>query len=133
MSRSRRKAIVKDVGHLKKVYWRIYRRVNNQIVKHFFDNAKHRVSCYDNWDDFFMYKNRFIEKGYSEEEAHIMAYEEVEDNEDFPICSNCHIDWAEEPCIISPKQLIDDYDYSDYTLDYEYSNPNHNTPKLRRK
>lgn len=120
MSRSTKKAIVKDVGHMKDVYWKIHRRVNKQIVKHFFESARHKVTKYENWDDFFRLRKEFEMKGYTEEESNWMASYEVEDNEDCPLCSNCHIDWAAEPKVKLPKELVNDYDYSDYTLDYEY-------------
>lgn len=120
MSRSRKKAIVKDKGSMKEVYWRVHRRVNKQIVRHFYESATHKISCYNNWDDYFEYRRKFEDQGYSEEEASMMAYEEVEDNEDFPICSNFHQDWGEEPNVKFPKELVNDYDYSDYRLDYEW-------------
>lgn len=120
MSRSRKKAIYKDKGHRKEDYWRIHRRVNKQIVKFFYKSATHRLSTYSNWDDYFEFSWKFEEQGYSEEEASMMAYEEIEDNEDFPICSNFHQDWGEEPNTRTPKELINDYDYSDYRIDYEF-------------
>lgn len=121
MSRSRKKAIVKDKGHRKEDYWRVHRRINKQIVKFFYKSATNRLSNYSNWDDYFEFRRKFEEQGYSEEEASMMAYEEVEDNEDFPICSNFHQDWAEEPNIKYPKELVNDYDYSDYIWDMEYT------------
>ena len=33
MGKSRKKAIVKDVGHMKDIYWQIHRRTNKQILK----------------------------------------------------------------------------------------------------
>ena len=36
MSRSTRKAIYKDKGHRKNDYWKVHRRVNKQIGKHYF-------------------------------------------------------------------------------------------------
>ena len=33
MSRSRKKAIVKDIGHRKREYWRVHRRVNRQLMR----------------------------------------------------------------------------------------------------
>ena len=64
MSRSRKKAIVKDVGHRKKDYWRVHRRVNKEITKHFIDSAREFVDCnYDDWEEFFKFKNFFIQKG----------------------------------------------------------------------
>lgn len=120
MSRSRRKAIYKDKGRRKKEYWKIHRRVNKQIVRHFYENATHKISCYNNWDDYFEYRRKFEGQDYSEEEASMMAYEKVEDNEDFPICSNFHQDWGEEPNVKFPKELVNDYDYSDFRIDYEF-------------
>ena len=104
MSRSRRKAIVKEVGKLKKVYWRIYRRVNSQIVKNY--SLKEWV-----------------------EPIYYDYYEDDEGDHYAPIPEDIFL----EDKVVSPKQLINDYDYSDFTLDYEYTSPNHNTPKLRRK
>ena len=119
MSRSTRKAIYKDKGFAKESYWRIHRRVNKQIVRHFYESVTHKISCYNNWDDYFEYRRKFEDQGYSEEEASMMAYEEVEDNEDFPICSNFHQDWGEEPNVKLPKELVNDYDYCDYIIDEE--------------
>ena len=119
MSRSTRKAIYKDKGFAKESYWRIHRRVNKQIVRHFYESVTHKISCYNNWDDYFEYRRKFEDQGYSEEEASMMAYEKVEDNEDFPICSNFHQDWGEEPNVKLPKELVNDYDYCDYIIDEE--------------
>ena len=33
MGKSKKKAIVKDVGHMKDIYWQIHRRTNKQILK----------------------------------------------------------------------------------------------------
>ena len=33
MGKSRKKAIVKDVGHMKDIYWQVHRRTNKQILK----------------------------------------------------------------------------------------------------
>ena len=33
MGKSKKKAIVKDVGHMKDVYWQVHRRTNKQILK----------------------------------------------------------------------------------------------------
>ena len=67
MGKSKKKAIVKDIGHRKNDYWQVHRRTNKQILK----NA--------------------VEIG------------------------------AEEIEFLQPKELIDDYDYSDYTIDMEYT------------
>lgn len=86
MSRSKRKAIVKDKG-LKCLYHKTCRRVIKQSIK------------------------RFLK-----EDPDIIA-------------------------IPNPKEIMNDYDYSDYTIDYEYSswnntsNSSHNdwVEKIRRK
>ena len=66
MGKSRKKAIVKDVGHMKDVYWQIHRRTNKQILKNAVENG------------------------------------------------------AEEIEFLQPKELVNDYDYSDFTIDMEY-------------
>ena len=33
MGKSKKKAIVKDVGHMKDIYWQVHRRTNKQILK----------------------------------------------------------------------------------------------------
>lgn len=33
MGKSRKKAILKDVGHKKDIYWQVHRRTNKQILK----------------------------------------------------------------------------------------------------
>ena len=33
MGKSRKKAIVKDIGHMKNIYWQVHRRTNKQILK----------------------------------------------------------------------------------------------------
>ena len=84
MGKSRKKAIVKDVGHMKDIYWQIHRRTNKQILK----NA--------------------VEIG------------------------------SDEIPFKQPKELINDYDYSDWTFDFENidnESPNgkSNQIKYRRK
>ena len=84
MGKSKKKAIVKDVGHMKDIYWQIHRRTNKQILKNAVDSGE----------------------------------EEVE--------------------FIQPKELINDYDYSDWIFDCEnisYESPNdiQNQIKNRRK
>ena len=66
MGKSKKKAIVKDIGHRKNDYWQVHRRTNKQILK----NA--------------------VEIG------------------------------AEEVEFLQPKELVNDYDYSDFTIDMEY-------------
>ena len=65
MGKSKKKAIVKDVGHRKGDYWQVHRRTNKQILKNAVDNGN----------------------------------EEVE--------------------FLQPKELINDYDYSDWLFDME--------------
>lgn len=66
MGKSRKKAIVKDVGHMKDIYWQVHRRTNKQILKNAVENG------------------------------------------------------AEEIEFLQPKELVNDYDYSDFTIDMEY-------------
>ena len=33
MGKSKKKAIVKDIGHMKDIYWQVHRRTNKQILK----------------------------------------------------------------------------------------------------
>ena len=68
MGKSKKKAIVKDVGHMKDVYWQIHRRTNKQILKNAVENG------------------------------------------------------AEEIEFLQPKELVNDYNYSDWTFDFENIN-----------
>lgn len=43
MGKSRKKAIVKDVGHMKDIYWQIHRRTNKQILKNAVENGAEEV------------------------------------------------------------------------------------------
>ena len=84
MGKSRKKAIVKDVGHRKNDYWQVHRRTNKQILKNAVENGE------------------------------------------------------EEIPFKQPKELVNDYDYSDFTIDMEYQHsesPNkvENQKKYRRK
>ena len=122
MSRSRKKAIYKDKGHRKEDYWRVHRRVNKQITKHFIDSAREFVNCrYDEWDEFFKFKEYFIQKGMNPEDAHLEAYYHIEDDVSFgKISSDLYRLWWESPEYILPKALVNDYDYSDFRMDYEF-------------
>ena len=122
MSRSRKKAIVKDKGHRKEDYWRVHRRVNKRITKHFIDSARKFVDCrYDEWDEFFKFKEYFIQKGMNPEDAHLEAYYHIEDDVSFgKISSDLYRLWWESPEYKLPKELIDDWDYSDWRYDAEY-------------
>ena len=122
MSRSRKKAIYKDRGHRKEDYWRAYRRVNKQITKHFIDSARKFVDCYYNeWDEFFKFKNFFIQEGMDPEEAHLEAYYHIEDDVIFDkISSDLYRLWWESPEYKLPKEVINDWDYSDYTIKTEF-------------
>lgn len=124
MSRSKKVAIIKDKGHRKEHYWKVHRRVNRQITKYFIDSARRFVyTGYDEWDEFFRLKDYFISKGMSPEEAHYDANLYVEDDVTMRgISGNLYRLWWESPEYKQPKELINDYDYSDYhyCLDYEY-------------
>lgn len=123
MSRSRKKAIIKDRGARKNDYWRTYRRVNKQITKHFIDSAREFVDCnYNEWDEFFKFKNFFIQEGMDPEEAHLEAYYHIEDDVIFDkISSDLYRLWWESPEYKLPKEVINDYDYCDFAIDYEYT------------
>ena len=43
MGKSRKKAIVKDVGHMKDSYWQIHRRTNKQILKNAVENGEEEI------------------------------------------------------------------------------------------
>lgn len=84
MGKSRKKAIVKDIGHMKDIYWQVHRRTNKQILKNAVDIR------------------------------------------------------SDEIPFKQPKELINDYDYSDWTFDFENidnESPNGiaNQIKYRRK
>ena len=84
MGKSKKKAIVKDVGHRKNDYWQVHRRTNKQILKNAVENG------------------------------------------------------AEEIEFLQPKELVNDYNYSDFKIDMVYQHsesPNkvENQKKYRRK
>ena len=84
MGKSRKKSIVKDVGHRKNDYWQVHRRTNKQILKNAVENG------------------------------------------------------AEEIEFLQPKELVNDYDYSDFTIDMEHQysdspKKEDNQKKYRRK
>ena len=105
MSRSRKKAIVKDNGS-KKIYWKTIRRVVKHTIKKF-TNAK-------------LYEEN-IELNYGEPE--VFGWEEYKDEK------------VLDDMIPKPKEIINDYTYCDHTIDYEHekwSNDEHRI-KNRRK
>ena len=62
MGKSKKKAIVKDVGHMKDIYWQVHRRTNKQILKNAveigsdeipFKQPKELINDYDYMDWFF--------------------------------------------------------------------------------
>lgn len=67
MSRSYKKAIIKDVGFCKKIYWKTHRRIINSII------------------------------------------------------SSTNISDLDEIVLPHPREIINDYSYSDYKIDYEYN------------
>ena len=108
MSRSRKKAIYKDRGHRKEDYWRAYRRVTKPVIKKFFIYKKNLYDWF--YEDVLYpeYIDELIERGYSEDDAYKMA--SIKSSYDYYV----------EPELKSPKELINDYDYSDFRVDYEY-------------
>ena len=43
MGKSKKKAIVKNVGHMKDIYWQIHRRTNKQILKNAVENSAEEI------------------------------------------------------------------------------------------
>lgn len=123
MSRSTRKAIYKDKGFAKESYWRIHRRVNKQINKHFFTSATHVTNNYWNFNPDELYFDtiqKYIDQGMDDEEATIEANFAHEDDWWFEkIAGNNYKSWWEYPEFKKPKELINDYDYCDYIIDEE--------------
>ena len=66
MGKSKKKAIVKDVGHMKDIYWQIHRRTNKQILKNAveigsdeipFKQPKELINDYDYVDVIWDFEN----------------------------------------------------------------------------
>lgn len=124
MSRSRKKAIIKDVGHRKEDYWRVHRRVNDSNLKHWIESSR-RLSAHnfviDEFKEFDYLKNKYILDGHGELKAEYDAWEDLEFDLSFSTsASNLFRYWWEEPEFKRPKELVNDYDYKDWVLDYEY-------------
>lgn len=90
MSRSYKKAIVKDNGS-KDIYWKTIRRVVKNTIKKF-SNAK------------YYQINRELNYG----EPDVFGWDDYKDEKEL------------EDMIKQPKEIIDDYNYSDYTIDFEH-------------
>ena len=43
MGKSKKKAIVKDIGHRKNDYWQVHRRTNKQILKNAVENGAEEI------------------------------------------------------------------------------------------
>ena len=122
MSRSKRKVIYKDKGNVNNYYWKVHRRVNKAICKDFFEHSKYPTERDDNWDEYHNLRRLFLKEGYCEEEAQMKA-EDLIDWDSYWIqnlTSNCHVEFCVEPEFKRPQELVNDYDYSDYRLDYEW-------------
>lgn len=129
MSRSRKKAIYKDKGHRKKDYWRVHRRVNNQILK------RNLRSSYKE-----IYEAPVIPEidGYYEA---IVSYQNSRECYEIYLENLNVVDSLDlEHNLKLPKELINDYDYSDYTSDCEFRQISEDTEtdnewrkKFRRK
>lgn len=110
MSRSYKKAIYKDVGHLKRDYWKRYRRYSNQVTR----NYIHKKDTSKFW-----WKSE--NEVYNEEYKNLLKKGLVENDADwYATLLSCE-DYYQELVYKNPKELINDYDYSDYTFDYEYT------------
>lgn len=122
MSRSRKKAILKDVGNLKRNYWKIIRRKNEIVLKSFY--SKKHINNYwwisEEWIYNFDYNN-LIKKGIDKETA-----------EHYADLSST-FDYYEEPIFVNPKELVNDYDYRDYTTRPEFKSDLESKIKYRRK
>jgi len=90
MSRSYKKAIIKDNGS-KDIYWKTIRRVVKNTIKKFYNAKYYQI-------------NR--ELNYSEPD--VFGWDDDFKNEK-----------ELEDMIKQPKEMIDDYNYSDYTIDME--------------
>lgn len=108
MSRSRKKAIIKDRGGRKNDYWRTYRRVTKSAIKKFFNYEKEVYDWLYEEMLFSEYVDELLDRGLSEEEAYIIANTKVS------------YDYFLEPELKSPKEVINDWDYSDYTIKTEF-------------
>ena len=108
MSRSRKKAIFKDKGHRKDDYWRTYRRVTKPVIKKFFNYKRNLYDWF--YEDVLYpeYVDELIDKGYNKEDAYIIANLETS------------YDYYLEPELKSPKEVINDWDYSDYAIKTEF-------------
>ena len=108
MSRSRKKAITKDKGWMKYGYWRTYRRVTKSAIKKFFNYEKEAYDWLYEEMLFSEYVDELIDKGYNKEDAYIIANLETS------------YDYYLEPELKSPKEVINDWDYLDYTIKTEF-------------
>lgn len=107
MSRSRKKAIVKDNGS-KKIYWKTIRRVVKNTIKKFSNDKTYLVNRDLDYMDL------------DELEEYVEVYKDEKVLDDI---------------IPSPKEIVNDYTYCDHTIDYEHekwSNDEHRI-KNRRK
>ena len=135
MSRSRKKAILKDVGNLKRNYWKIIRRVNKKRMKYNLTSHYEYKFTYHELDDVDSSKFRYIDDLHSDD-PQISSKISWEYKEYYDIyCKNLKIfleDELEEG-ILSPKELVNDYDYRDYTTRPEFKSDLESKIKYRRK
>ena len=119
MSRSRKKAIYKDKGHRKKDFWKVHRRINKNNLKGILSTnytVKYTYGGYDEWDLLdveYLYKN----------DPFKLEYYSWELRECYDIyLKNLVIGDGGllNEYYIPAKTLINDYDYSDYRIDYEF-------------
>lgn len=103
MSRSYKKAIVKDNGS-KDIYWKTIRRVVKYTIKKF-TNAKY-------------YKDN-IELNYAEPD--VFGWDDYKDEKEL------------HNMIKQPREIIDDYNYSDYTIDFEYKKWSNEEYKIKNR
>lgn len=122
--KSTKKAIVKTKGPLKDSYSKRVRRSDNKILKNWIEGSRYlspHSFNYDEDEEFFNAKEKFKDKGMSDEEAHEMANWLVEYNLFWStMSSNLFRLWWEEPEFINPKTLINNADYRGYTAKVEF-------------
>lgn len=123
MSRSTRKAIYKDKGHRKNDYWKVHRRVNKSILKHWIDGNRNVVTNdiqFEDYPEFDWVMMLHLENGATFYEAESEVYEDLEfDIYWGSIISDLFIQWWETPEFKHPKELVNDYNYCDYIIDEE--------------
>ena len=122
MSRSVKKAIVKDKGHRKACYWKIVRRAEGSTLRDYLTQNRYLADHHFIGTSYFEERvEEYMDLRMSYEEAYDYTWEndEADSDGDFNMVSTLQLEWWEEPEFKSPKVLVNDYDYCDYINDYE--------------